>query len=753
VWIDLGRCLNGEPFRAAEVQACFQEARRLGGDPTATLLLADSLIDQGRLHEALAWLPDDGAAAGAADTRSVDRLEMRGEVLRELGRIEDAIDAHRRVVADASDRPIARLGLAECLAARGDVAGAAAQADWLVAHYPGVASTWIATALAHLAADRLLSAIAALRTALDVDPNAQAAKYNLAIAYARLGSRDLASETLRRIRDPRDVAMRWLPDAAARLVTTARDDLTPLDPGGVVSFIPSLDGGAGRVTVDIVRCLPGRSHAVVTIDDGDSSGMGLREELAALQVPVVRCSYRQVAALVRRLRPAIVIEHSRMPDDGAPPPPGRPRVISVSHGHLPFVESDRDWYVCLSHAERRRYAYVPDERVAVIPNGVDVARFARAPADWRYWRSRGDGTVRIAMLTRLSFSKCVRRLLHYLTPLAGLDVEITIAGRGERRWEIEPELASSAIGSHVRFVGPIRSEAVPGFLAAADIGLHLTEIDEETFCLSVHEMLAAGLPVVSQPRGSLPELVEDGVSGFLAESEEDIGGRLRFLAESRDLRARFGAAGRARAALHDRAIFERRWQELVTRCEARPREMPAPAPLPAHGIRTSRFVDRIRAAPRDRPVAFFIGGARQTGGRRLCDALRRTGAAGAPAADIAPWRHHLRGRSWRFRTLDDYLETRWTVAASWRGVYGCRLEFDDVIYLASTQDTPDWPERWLERVAGARWIALHRAEAPSPSWAAFYRDCGIQPIDVAYDDLVADSDVVAARLVRALGLD
>jgi glycosyltransferase involved in cell wall biosynthesis len=43
---------------------------------------------------------------------------------------------------------------------------------------------------------------------------------------------------------------------------------------------------------------------------------------------------------------------------------------------------------------------------------------------------------------------------------------------------------------------------------------------EEPFGLVVAEALAAGTPVIATPRGSLPELVQDGVTGFLAESDE-----------------------------------------------------------------------------------------------------------------------------------------------------------------------------------------------------------------------------------------
>ena len=41
---------------------------------------------------------------------------------------------------------------------------------------------------------------------------------------------------------------------------------------------------------------------------------------------------------------------------------------------------------------------------------------------------------------------------------------------------------------------------------------------EEPFSLAVVEAMARGVPVIATPRGALPELVEEGISGFLVES-------------------------------------------------------------------------------------------------------------------------------------------------------------------------------------------------------------------------------------------
>jgi LPS sulfotransferase NodH len=406
------------------------------------------------------------------------------------------------------------------------------------------------------------------------------------------------------------------------------------------------------------------------------------------------------------------------------------------------------------------------------------------------------------MLTRLDDGKCARRLLHYLAPLRGCDVEITIAGRGARRWEIQRDLTANPLASRVRFIGPIPSRDVPGFLAAADIGLHLTETDEETCSVAVLEMLAAGLPVVSQPRGSLTMLVDDGVNGALAEREADVGDRLLALARSRDDRVRTSAAARRRAESYDLPRFAARWRALVERCRdayvrrgeggragAGARRQTAPA--------IAAIAAAVRRAPARQPPAFLIASTRRAGASLLAAALESTGAIGVLAYDVARWRQRLHGRSWRHATFDAYLDARWTRHASPRGVYGVRLAYDDLEYLAATHGTIEWPARWLGRFGGAAWVrmrrrdrvaqaiswslaeqtgiwagpgatagacvppeyerdriaaCLHRLEDEDRAWDRFVAACGAEPIDVIYEDLARDIGSATMRVLRAIGV-
>jgi glycosyltransferase involved in cell wall biosynthesis len=130
-------------------------------------------------------------------------------------------------------------------------------------------------------------------------------------------------------------------------------------------------------------------------------------------------------------------------------------------------------------------------------------------------RENGGAVVVVAQLDPGKFP---RRFSSYVP--AGTPVRI--AGGGARRYELERE-----IPANVRFVGRLAARDVPGFLADAAVGLVLTEMYEDAVPMALIEMLAAGLPVVARPWGSVPEWIVSGENGTLADSEEETAAAIR----------------------------------------------------------------------------------------------------------------------------------------------------------------------------------------------------------------------------------
>ncbi|MEH3103297.1 MAG: glycosyltransferase family 4 protein [Sphingomonas phyllosphaerae] len=77
-----------------------------------------------------------------------------------------------------------------------------------------------------------------------------------------------------------------------------------------------------------------------------------------------------------------------------------------------------------------------------------------------------------------------------------------------------------ALDDRIRYHGAVGGEARVAALGKARALLHLINFDEP-FGLSVIEAMACGTPVIATRRGSMPELIEDGVTGFLVDTPEE----------------------------------------------------------------------------------------------------------------------------------------------------------------------------------------------------------------------------------------
>lgn len=186
---------------------------------------------------------------------------------------------------------------------------------------------------------------------------------------------------------------------------------------------------------------------------------------------------------------------------------------------------------------------LPEDRVAVIPNGIDLAGFdrrAQAPVSPR------DGTdLVIGTVGRLTRQKNHGLLLDVARALVAQEIRfrLLIAGAGELEDELRAKARRLALEDRVEFLGFV--ENVPAFLQAID--LFVLTSSWEGFGYVIIEAGAAGLPTVAFDVSSNPEVVVDGTTGFLV-PPEDVEGfvdRVRTLLQDGAMRRRMGAAARA----------------------------------------------------------------------------------------------------------------------------------------------------------------------------------------------------------------
>jgi glycosyltransferase involved in cell wall biosynthesis len=163
-------------------------------------------------------------------------------------------------------------------------------------------------------------------------------------------------------------------------------------------------------------------------------------------------------------------------------------------------------YVSITDAER---ALIPDlNYVTTVYNGIDPGQFPFAAAPGAY----------LLVLGRMSPDKGIHLAIE-AARRTGLDLVLAgiVPPENEQYFtdQIQPHL-----DEHIRFVGPADLEQKAKLYAGARAFLHLITYDE-AFGLTMVEAMACGCPVIAVRRGSVPELVVDGVTGFIV---DDVGG-------------------------------------------------------------------------------------------------------------------------------------------------------------------------------------------------------------------------------------
>src|SRR5665811_2257176 len=96
-------------------------------------------------------------------------------------------------------------------------------------------------------------------------------------------------------------------------------------------------------------------------------------------------------------------------------------------------------------------------------------------------------------------------------------IPLVIAGIIQDQVYFDRELAPHIDGRAIRYVGSVGPAERSRILGEATALLHLINFDEP-FGFSVVESMACGTPVIASPRGSMPEIVSDGINGFLVET-------------------------------------------------------------------------------------------------------------------------------------------------------------------------------------------------------------------------------------------
>ena len=190
-------------------------------------------------------------------------------------------------------------------------------------------------------------------------------------------------------------------------------------------------------------------------------------------------------------------------------------------------------------------------RMCSIHNGIDPGQYQvdaamrqAARAEFGY----GDEHLVCGIAARLVPAKGHEFLFRAVAQLRGRfpQLRVLVLGQGDLETELRSARRYAAhISALIRFAG-FRPD-MPRCTQAFDIGV-LPSIDCDTSSFSLKEEMAAEKPIVASDHGGLPEIVSDGVEGFVvpAGTVDPLTGALERLLADAALRHRMGAAGRQR---------------------------------------------------------------------------------------------------------------------------------------------------------------------------------------------------------------
>ena len=218
----------------------------------------------------------------------------------------------------------------------------------------------------------------------------------------------------------------------------------------------------------------------------------------------------------------------------------------VRNAHILAALGDVDCFISPSRylADRVVANGLPADRVRVIRNGIDLGRYRAS----RRRDPAADFTI--GYIGQLIGHKGIAILLEALTFMSE-DTRLTIVGDGEQAGYLKDLSRRLDVEGRVEFTGKIDNRHIATVHERIDVVV-VPSIWPENSPVVITEAMASGIPVVASDIGGIPELVEDGVTGFLVPPRDAraLAERVEYLRRHPDERRRMGAKAVERIQSH-----------------------------------------------------------------------------------------------------------------------------------------------------------------------------------------------------------
>lgn len=178
--------------------------------------------------------------------------------------------------------------------------------------------------------------------------------------------------------------------------------------------------------------------------------------------------------------------------------------------------------------------HIPEEKIATIPNGVDVSRYTPSKCD----------SKSIIFVGRLHERKGIDKLLESFSKVVTEEpsTELRIVGSGEDELRLKKLAKNLNLGEkNVKFYGFVPENVLPKLYSTSSI--FVLPSYYEGFGIVLIEAMSAGLPLVSVRTGGATEVIEEGVNGYLVDYDNMHEALLKLLGD-KELRVKLGGKSR-----------------------------------------------------------------------------------------------------------------------------------------------------------------------------------------------------------------
>ena len=214
-----------------------------------------------------------------------------------------------------------------------------------------------------------------------------------------------------------------------------------------------------------------------------------------------------------------------------------------------YLFSKGDLFLPLSNIMKDELVSIGCNKQKIIVHriGVDINRF-----NFSSRKLKNNGKVNLLTIARFVEKKGIRYGVQAVAKVLkkNQNIEYKIVGDGPLKRDLEGLIIELNVSDNVKLIGWKQQEEIVGLLKDTDILLAPSvtsqDGDQEGTPTVLMEALARGMPVISTYHSGIPELVQDGISGFLVPERDTnaLADRLVYLLENQEMWSAMGRAGR-----------------------------------------------------------------------------------------------------------------------------------------------------------------------------------------------------------------